>query len=535
MRAPRRDRRRRSRRGSTCPSRNGASQSGEAASAASDRSGQSPGSARRRNITRSRHCFSAFVHGSRSTPSASTPRASASASAGAGSVCSLRTSAPSRRRRRARKAAAGRDRTRPRLDGLDRGARDRLDLLARQRGGGEDARAGRAAGDFADRQRGLAGERARAARARRRGRSPSGTRRACRAPARCGRERRRPASGRPRRRAAPRSASATSAAAWRAEIAGEPARILGARANGRGGNCRAAAARSTASPPRPRSVSATARSAASAASPARAASISMRASRGGSASAPIARPSSVDAAGRVERAERRQQRPRLREGGARRRVEEFQLRGIGDAPDARGRARSPKDRPTRISGWRERRQAAGRRLLPETIADAGFDAPGAAAPLVGVGAADAHRLEPRQPDVGLVARHAHKTAVDDDAHALDGQRGLGDRGREHDLAPPRRRGRDGQVLRARVHRAEQRRDVDIRRAHALAQAAPRRAGSRASLAGRRGSSRAPRRAPSGTRALPTLRSARWRRGRGSASRPERRGPRSRCAPRRRAG
>ena len=66
-----------------------------------------------------------------------------------------------------------------------------------------------------------------------------------------------------------------------------------------------------------------------------------------------------------------------------------------------------------------------------------------------------------EADIGLIDRNAHEAAVDDDAHALDGQRGLGDRRGEHDLAPARRRGGDGEILRAAVERAVEWRNVDV--------------------------------------------------------------------------
>ena len=105
---------------------------------------------------------------------------------------------------------------------------------------------------------------------------------------------------------------------------------------------------------------------------------------------------------------------------------------------------------------------AVRRLLPQAVADARLDPARAPATLIGVGARDTHRREPREADVGFVARHAHEAAVDDHPYALDGERGLRDRRRKHDLAPSRRRGRDGEILRARVHCAIERRDVDVR-------------------------------------------------------------------------
>ena len=77
-----------------------------AASAASDRSGHSSPSARRRNITRSRHCVSALVHGSLSRPRARCLRRACARSRRSARPCaSARPArcAPSRRERRARR------------------------------------------------------------------------------------------------------------------------------------------------------------------------------------------------------------------------------------------------------------------------------------------------------------------------------------------------------------------------------------------------------------------------------------------------
>ena len=75
------------------------------ASAASDKSGQSPPSLARKNMTRSRHCFSAFVHGSRAIPDLAMPSASrAVSSLGATGIGrSESTRAPRRRLLRPRR------------------------------------------------------------------------------------------------------------------------------------------------------------------------------------------------------------------------------------------------------------------------------------------------------------------------------------------------------------------------------------------------------------------------------------------------
>ena len=120
-------------------------------------------------------------------------------------------------------------------------------------------------------------------------------------------------------------------------------------------------------------------------------------------------------------------------------------------------------------GGGERRQRAGRRFLPKAIANARLDAPRPAPPLIDIGARRADGLQPRQPEIGLEHRHARKPAVDHDAHAVDGQRSLGDRGGEHDLAPARRRFGDGAVLLGAIQRAVKRREIDVGGKAALGQ------------------------------------------------------------------
>ena len=138
---------------------------------------------------------------------------------------------------------------------------------------------------------------------------------------------------------------------------------------------------------------------------------------------------------------------RFLQRGARWRIEEGECRRIGDAPE-----RAIERETGKIGGEDLRRgiglKTAVRGLLPQAITNAGLGAPRAPASLIGVRPADADGLEPREADVGLVDRNAHEPAVDDDAHAFDRERRLGDRGGEHDLAPPRGRGRDGEILRA---------------------------------------------------------------------------------------
>jgi hypothetical protein len=65
-------------------------------------------------------------------------------------------------------------------------------------------------------------------------------------------------------------------------------------------------------------------------------------------------------------------------------------------------------------------------FLPQPIADARRGAAGAPAPLVGRSARDAHGVEAGEAEIGLIARDAGKACVDHNAHALDGERCLGD-------------------------------------------------------------------------------------------------------------
>ena len=145
------------------PSSSGASHSAAlAASAASERSGHSSPSARRRNITRSRHCCSGLLQGSRSRPSRDDafgelagglrrrrrPANGRSASAIAPSR-SLR-----RPRRLARRGVEG-----DLLAALDLVGEARLDLVERDRRGQQDAALRRGAGQLGDREKRLARQR----------------------------------------------------------------------------------------------------------------------------------------------------------------------------------------------------------------------------------------------------------------------------------------------------------------------------------------------------------------------------------------
>ena len=75
-------------------------------------------------------------------------------------------------------------------------------------------------------------------------------------------------------------------------------------------------------------------------------------------------------------------------------------------------------------------------LGPQAIADARSRVDRRARAVDRPSARDAHRLEPRHAGARREARNARQPAVDHDANAFDRQARFGDRGGEHDLAPP---------------------------------------------------------------------------------------------------
>jgi hypothetical protein len=68
---------------------------------------------------------------------------------------------------------------------------------------------------------------------------------------------------------------------------------------------------------------------------------------------------------------------------------------------------------------------------PHPVADPRPQPAGAAPALVGLGPADRYRHQPRHAGAGVEAAAPRPAAVDHDADALDGQRGLGDGGGQH--------------------------------------------------------------------------------------------------------
>ena len=98
---------------------------------------------------------------------------------------------------------------------------------------------------------------------------------------------------------------------------------------------------------------------------------------------------------------------------------------------------------------------------PQPVGGAGLGAPGPAGALIGRVAADRHGRQPGHPGPGIEAGRAGQPAVDDDPHAVDGQRRLGDVGRQHDAPPTRRRRRQRLVLLLQGERAGQPVHVDV--------------------------------------------------------------------------
>ena len=78
---------------------------------------------------------------------------------------------------------------------------------------------------------------------------------------------------------------------------------------------------------------------------------------------------------------------------------------------------------------------AMQRRGPQPDRDARRLAPGPAGPLLGGGAGNPQRRQPRQAGGRIEPRRPAPAAIDHDAHAGDGQRGLGDRCRQHHPPP----------------------------------------------------------------------------------------------------
>ena len=150
---------------------------------------------------------------------------------------------------------------------------------------------------------------------------------------------------------------------------------------------------------------------------------------------------------------------RLVDRGGGGRVEPAKRARIGHAPQ-----RAVEEQGAEIGfqdfGGIEARKARRRRFLPEPVDQARPLPPGAARPLGGGGAAGAFGDQAGDPGRTVVAGTAGEAGIDDDAHAVQGEAGLRDRGRQHDLAPARRRSGDGRALGRRFQAAVKAVQVD---------------------------------------------------------------------------
>ncbi len=167
-----------------------------------------------------------------------------------------------------------------------------------------------------------------------------------------------------------------------------------------------------------------------------------------------------DGAGRAHRAEVEQQRARRCQRRGRRRRQPRQGGSVGDAPRRQLERQWGEVGIEDLRG-REGQQPALGLLGPQAQAEAGLEAAGTTAPLVGRGLVHAHGLQPCHARARREAWHAHQAGIDHEAHAFDRQAGLGDRGGEHDLAPAGGRWRDGAVLLGGRQVAVERCHIDI--------------------------------------------------------------------------
>jgi hypothetical protein len=151
----------------------------------------------------------------------------------------------------------------------------------------------------------------------------------------------------------------------------------------------------------------------------------------------------------------------LAERPGRRRVEKFEAGGVGDAPESQ--VEHQRGEVSRKNfGPRMRLERRGLRRIPQSHAEPGLHAAGAAPTLIGTRARHADGFEPGQTGFGFEARYAGQAAVHHDPDPLDGQRGLGDGGGEHDFALSGRRRRDRTVLRRKIKGSRQAHDGNPR-------------------------------------------------------------------------
>ena len=144
------------------------------------------------------------------------------------------------------------------------------------------------------------------------------------------------------------------------------------------------------------------------------------------------------AAVRIERAQRLQQRSRRGEPAIWGWRQEGQTVRRAHAPE-----RQLEHQPGQIGLLDLRRVGGGEparlRLGPEPVGVPRAEPAGPTGPLGGARPADADGLQPAHAGARAVAAAARQAGVDHHLDAFDGQAGLGDVGRQHDLAPARAR------------------------------------------------------------------------------------------------
>lgn len=121
------------------------------------------------------------------------------------------------------------------------------------------------------------------------------------------------------------------------------------------------------------------------------------------------------------------------------------------------------------------RTAIGRQLFvlvlgPQAITHARLQAPGPTGALGGAGPGNTLGVEAGHAAARVETRHPRQPGIDHHAHAVDGQAGLGDVGRQHHFALARRSRFDGRALRRQVQLTVQRTEQDLRAlAHGIGQ------------------------------------------------------------------
>ena len=125
------------------------------------------------------------------------------------------------------------------------------------------------------------------------------------------------------------------------------------------------------------------------------------------------------------------------DGGLGRRLEPAKAPDVGLAPCLQSQHGRGQVGPLDLGGV-EGRSASVLTLGPEPQAASRSQPAGSTGPLGGRRATDLAQFQAVEPTGRVVRGEPGQAAVDDGAHALDGQRGLGDVGREDDLAPIRR-------------------------------------------------------------------------------------------------